>query len=606
MGRLAWNYHNANRVRVIEREQVHSNEPDTTCNDENNDHKESQITSYDEKTAYIYDHRDPDNGDFLRALNPSPGETQRLKRLEYKKHKNSDGSYTCYYKYTIKDQDTYYITGKSLYRRKICRVFMAYPKLNDDFTSTASDPVVCKIVDFNPYIKNRVNINMNTPELFKEESEISKDLGLCVSSFKSHNNQGVMIHNYKGESLDKIVPDAGFSENELDKALGLAIKMCIQVRKLHLGELSENSTPYAHRDIKPANFAVKSNDGEDEVSLIDFGLARKDLNELSKDTSGTPSCMPYKRKYIKKLTNKELDLFALQRTIYLPKLYKHFNIANRNEPKIVTRDLDYKHKWLLSDEIVEKYNLLPLLDTVHGKLKCESLDLLLISLITIKTSKEPISDKFISLYKSNANYKSAVKEIIDAYNVNDSVTMKDVNSKFLDRGFEKLKNKISSNGLVVKNSKEQKLKDAFQSIESKMFEISYLIPREEAKQAFDEHKDKYIENVCNAVAEYYAVKVVTDNDKVALRNKIKQAESEFYNSATKMKVSPIFTGILVALTNSLLAMTGVGLLLIGAHKMRTGHIFFNYSHIDVALKKADAKLFNEIVNPTEPASSLQM
>ncbi|WP_395167971.1 protein kinase domain-containing protein [Piscirickettsia salmonis] len=197
---------------------------------------------------------------------------------------------------------------------------------------------------------------LSTPWLAAKESEIACDLDAAKKMFKS-NSKCYQVYRFLGLPLDQYLRQNRLTEEE---RLDLAIKVSQAVHHLHIGTQSRSHTCYAHLDLKPSNICI---DHEGQVHLIDYGFSESLAGRLT-HRKGTSS---YLSVDYASASKEALDIFALLRTLYLPKKFKTYTQKAKK-----SRD---HHEYILNDDIISKNGLLyALLDTEDGKIK-HTLDL---------------------------------------------------------------------------------------------------------------------------------------------------------------------------------------------------------------------------------------
>ncbi len=121
------------------------------------------------------------------------------------------------------------------------------------------------------------------------------------------NDHFVMIEEYiEGKTLTTYIEETG--KMGVIPALRTIYSLCSVVKFLH-----NQSEAIIHRDIKPDNIIYK---GNDDISLIDFGIARKFKKEAEKDTVffGTQGYAPPEQ-FGYGQTDNRADIFAIGKTL---------------------------------------------------------------------------------------------------------------------------------------------------------------------------------------------------------------------------------------------------------------------------------------------------
>lgn len=170
-----------------------------------------------------------------------------------------------------------------------------------------------------PYILKSQQITPGKEQEPEQESIVLHDLGLCQDSSKAilparERQEHYIIMPYAGHSLfEHLTSSSRF------KGFDLAIQVCWAVHCLHEGFLSKTRTSYAHRDIKPKNIAINS---REKVQLIDLGAASTAIDSPPADGKKTTLYFPNLPSLIAEdghpLTVRQLDVFALKRTLFMP------------------------------------------------------------------------------------------------------------------------------------------------------------------------------------------------------------------------------------------------------------------------------------------------
>ncbi|MDB2592645.1 protein kinase [Gammaproteobacteria bacterium] len=174
------------------------------------------------------------------------------------------------------------------------------------------------------YVIKKEKINSMNEEDFSDtiydEIEITKDLGIGVSSMRVKNGATLdiekddlgeyySVQKFKGETLSSLLEqnDAQLSDND---RLEIAIKTCKALDDLHLGRNSKSGQNYAHRDLKHQNILI---DDDGNITLVDYGLTTKQLDESPKDNNGSPEYLPHHNFY--ESTNRKIDTFGMKRLL---------------------------------------------------------------------------------------------------------------------------------------------------------------------------------------------------------------------------------------------------------------------------------------------------
>lgn len=149
----------------------------------------------------------------------------------------------------------------------------------------------------------------------------SVDLGLGYFSINDDiHTHHIQVMRDQGQNLRDYLVNVNPSH---DKRYHLAIQACLIIDKLHCGKLSKHQTePFAHRDIKPSNFTINS---KAQLSLIDYGFSNSLFKKVDNIEKGTYLYMPTQQRLNQSVNLAEIDLFALKRTLYLPKSFHYFS-----------------------------------------------------------------------------------------------------------------------------------------------------------------------------------------------------------------------------------------------------------------------------------------
>jgi serine/threonine protein kinase len=130
-----------------------------------------------------------------------------------------------------------------------------------------------------------------------------------VSDFFEEAGKAYLVMEFvEGKTLEKEQDDAGGPLDEA-RVMGFALQLC-EV----LGYLHTRVQPIIFRDLKPSNVMVTP---EDEIKLIDFGIARVFKSAAGKDTTslGSRGYAPLEQ-YGRGQTDARSDIYALGATLY--------------------------------------------------------------------------------------------------------------------------------------------------------------------------------------------------------------------------------------------------------------------------------------------------
>lgn len=117
---------------------------------------------------------------------------------------------------------------------------------------------------------------------------------------------GVSLKNFIKEQKLKLTSDERFR---------IATRIATEITKLHQKDI-------AHLDIKPDNIMIDPN--THAITIIDFGLSEKEISEKPQNRKGTPYYLPNEPT---SRTKENLDIIALTRTLFFPKLKPEEGIA---------------------------------------------------------------------------------------------------------------------------------------------------------------------------------------------------------------------------------------------------------------------------------------
>ncbi|MCF6764680.1 protein kinase [Thiotrichales bacterium 19S3-7] len=241
------------------------------------------------------------------------------------------------------------------------------------------------------------NSIMNVNSIFDNELNTMLDLGLGIGGLK-RKKKLYLAYYYLGSPLrstiNKILDDH-------DKQIELAIQIAIEVYELH-------TKGYTHGDIKPENIVIDKNG---EVHLIDFSSA-KDINSNTLFNPQLPRTKLYLPKDYLSLSESKADIFALLRTIYLPKIIHNYNnneFTTRNDEN--ERLKEEAVTWILNDEhIINNKILNDLFNTSKGLSKNIQVGDIVVYLILYRY--EMLTEDNQSILFKNRNLQ---KDIISSY-----------------------------------------------------------------------------------------------------------------------------------------------------------------------------------------------
>ena len=130
-----------------------------------------------------------------------------------------------------------------------------------------------------------------------------------VSDFFEEGTKAYLVMEFiEGETLEQVLEDA---HGPLDEALvmGWALQLCSVLQYLH-----SRQPPIIFRDMKPSNVMVT---GDNQLKLIDFGIARIFKTSATKDTTllGSQGYAPLEQ-YGRSQSDPRSDIYALGATMY--------------------------------------------------------------------------------------------------------------------------------------------------------------------------------------------------------------------------------------------------------------------------------------------------
>lgn len=137
------------------------------------------------------------------------------------------------------------------------------------------------------------------------------NIATVIDDFTAHNTAYYVMEFYKGETLWDVWEKADMQPWSLNKVLKVLFPMIKALEKVHAKGL-------VHRDFKPQNVLI-CNDEEDEVVLIDFGLAKALGNSgliSTKGELGTPLYAPYEQQSRIHNHGPYSDVYSVAATFY--------------------------------------------------------------------------------------------------------------------------------------------------------------------------------------------------------------------------------------------------------------------------------------------------
>jgi len=228
--------------------------------------------------------------------------------------------------------------------------------------------------------------------LAQKETTTAKRVGLAITGFchdglpesSSSDAKFTTIYHYLGTSLLGFLGQSDWTNDAAnkDKQYELAIKTCFKLWKLHIGFATADNKPLAHGDIKPENIVI---DDKGNVHFIDYGFSQ-DLENRTDSVQGTSLYLPTSL-ITKNHTREELDVFALIRTLYLPRSFWFLKIPKDRKLPLGRAHCSDKNEMesIFSDKIVlENPALRNILDTSDGNIKDTSVADLLCKLILLR------------------------------------------------------------------------------------------------------------------------------------------------------------------------------------------------------------------------------
>ncbi|WP_412756708.1 hypothetical protein [Legionella bozemanae] len=214
----------------------------------------------------------------------------------------------------------------------------------------------------------------NLQDSMTEEIAIGKDVGLIVASRQKGGNskeydapgyseyipeQTYVLMRFGGDSVKQKIKSPDLTP---EQRVDIAIQAAWQCHLLHQGYLSRSGVPYVHGDLKPDQLVVNA---QNQLSLVDFGCANNRLEEKHGNDSGS---FDYLSLSCKNYTRKEVDHFALLRTIYMPGIFKD----KMGMPKKRKKTFKSDNVSILDDGSIEQYGLRKWFDTSNGELPIDS------------------------------------------------------------------------------------------------------------------------------------------------------------------------------------------------------------------------------------------
>lgn len=176
-----------------------------------------------------------------------------------------------------------------------------------------------RIADKKWAIKEVVNLQVNQENFIKEAKILAKldhqFLPQIVDYYyeRAVNISYLIMEYIEGESLETIVEQGdGLSE---DKIIKYALQLCDLFNYLH----NEQEQPIIYRDLKPTHVLI---DDQDNIKLIDFGIARQYVTGQHMDTVQLGSVKyAAPEQFIEKQTDHRADLYSLGALLYY--LFSH-------------------------------------------------------------------------------------------------------------------------------------------------------------------------------------------------------------------------------------------------------------------------------------------
>jgi len=168
-------------------------------------------------------------------------------------------------------------------------------------------------------IKEMSDVNLSASEREEALEDFRREANLLVqlnhpnlpqvSDFFEEGAKTYLVMEYiEGKTLEQVLDDAQGPLDE-DLVMGWALQLCSVLQYLH-----NRKPPVIFRDMKPSNVMVT---GDNQLKLIDFGIARIFKTSATKDTTllGSQGYAPLEQ-YGRSQSDPRSDIYALGATLY--------------------------------------------------------------------------------------------------------------------------------------------------------------------------------------------------------------------------------------------------------------------------------------------------